>query len=80
MAVIICFAEANKKRFYKWVSQYVSDKDGLPITNYPIADLLAFLVESRVFTVQELRSELYKEKIVLGEKIFLSLKKGKYNI
>ncbi len=76
MAKIIYFEKENKNKFYGWVSQYVSSKDGGEITQYRIVDLLAFLVENRVFTVKELRDELRKEKIGLDEKYFLSLQKG----
>lgn len=71
MAKIIEFSSEVNKRFYKWVSQYVSS-DGKEITDFAIETLLYFLIENDVFTVDDLFNELKKCHIPLPAK-YISL-------
>lgn len=75
MAKIIDFEKETKNKFYIWVSQYLSTYEGDEITQYRVIDLLFFLVENKVFTVDELRKELDSQNISLSEKYFASLRK-----
>ena len=70
--MVIDLQEKMKKRFYRWAAKYVKAPD---IKLFPISEILAFLVERRVFTIEEIRSELDKHKIILHEDYFELAKK-----
>ena len=67
MAEIIDFAAEMRKRFFAWASEYLEIPTDI---KYTYADIISFLVENKVFTLEEIRKELMRRKIILPEKVF----------
>jgi len=67
MAKIIDFAAEMRKRFFAWASEYLKIPTNI---KYTCADIITFLVEKKVFTLDEIRKELCGRKIVLHESVF----------
>lgn len=61
-----------RQRFYCWAAEYIKASD---ITLFPQSELLAFLVENKVFTFEELRREFDARKIIVHENVFELAKK-----
>ena len=72
MAKIIDYAAAMKKRFFAWASEYLQIPADFYYTEF---DIITFLVEEKVFTVEEIRKELNDRKIVLSERVFEAVNK-----
>lgn len=67
MAIIIDFAQENRRKFREWVLQYLD----LPADMETQIDVfIAFLVENNVFSLAEIRAEMKKEKIVIHEQYY----------
>ena len=73
MARIIVFEKEMKTKFYKWVAQYVRAING-DIKKFAAEELIAFLVEENIFTLESLRKELNNAHIALHEKHFQKAK------
>lgn len=71
--MVIDLQRKMRERFYTWAAQYVKAPD---IRLFPISDILAFLINKRVFTFEEIRAELDKHRIILDENC-LDLAKAK---
>ena len=72
MAKIIDYRAITKERFNKWAQEYLV----LPphffvngVIRYEYV-IIAYLIEEGVFTMDELRKDLRKNKIYLHERIF----------
>lgn len=65
--MVIDLQEKMKTRFYRWAAEYIKATD---ITQYHPSQLLVFLVEEKVFTFEEIRTELDKRKIIFHEDYF----------
>lgn len=70
--MVIDLQEKMKNRFYGWAAQYVKAPD---IKLFPISEILAFMVKRRIFTFEEIRTELDERKIILHEDYFDLAKK-----
>ena len=63
--------EAEKcKRFLSWASQYVDFQHNNEDIRVLVFSIIQYLVEEKVFTVDELKNELKKAKIYLPEMYF----------
>lgn len=71
MAVIIDFQKSQEERCMAWIREYVIIEGDAPVS---IAYLLAFLVGNKVFTFDEIRTELRKRHISISERTFLLAK------
>lgn len=75
MARIIDFQKETIKRFTEWAKGYVKfpedylTEDGCLIY---VQVIIEFLVENRVFSVEEMRKELDERKISLHEQYFMT--------
>ena len=69
MAHIIDFEKEMKKKFYKWVSQYLRTNNG-DLSSFRAEELIAFLILENVFSIDELRNELNNSNISLHEDYF----------
>lgn len=69
MAKIIDFQEAQERRFLIWAMEWIIIPDGVRFgTDY----LMAFLVDKKIFTFDEIRAEMRKRHIALNENIYKS--------
>lgn len=67
MATILDFEELQEERFEEWAREYLIIPDG---SKFPVDVLMSFLVGNKVFTFEEIRSEMQKRKIVIHERIY----------
>ncbi|MBQ8245773.1 MAG: hypothetical protein IJZ42_01430 [Lachnospiraceae bacterium] len=70
--MVIELPKIMRNRFYSWAAEYITAND---ITIFPPSEFLAFLVENKVFTFDEIRTELDKRKIIFHEDYFDLAKK-----
>lgn len=68
MALTEQFEKVQEKKVIKWVSQYIQINGS--ISPLHLCDFIAFLVVKKVFTMEEIREELRKERISLHEEHF----------
>lgn len=70
MCKIIDLETERCKRFLSWASQYVDFPRNNKDTRGLVFAIIQYLVEEKVFTVDELKEELKKAKIYLPEMYF----------
>lgn len=67
MAIIIDFAQENKRKFREWVLEYLDLPDDMETQ---IDILIAFLIENSVFSLAEIRAEMKQRNIVIHEQYY----------
>ncbi len=76
MCKIIDLETERCKRFLSWASQYVAFQHNNEDIRVLVFSIIQYLVEEKVFTVDELKNELKKAKIYLPEIYFTRKRKG----
>ena len=80
MAQIIDAININRSRFTKWAEEWLKIPPeayyGGLIRDVYIEDVIAILLENKVFTLEELRFEFQRNKIHIPESIINKVMKG----
>lgn len=69
MAKIIDFTQWNERQFMNWAREWLIIPED---RQYKPDICIAFLIANEIFTMEEIRAELRKRKIVLPEIVFES--------